>query len=164
MSYELSSNTHTGSFVIPYTMEFSTITGTKQISTASQYDSISQDGYLAYLLITVFDGEGESEDFLIVVLIQPALPLDILFILIIIGIVVVITLILGVSIYLRKKRKSYLLTPSESYSQYRYDNGSSPESYDYTQGFISYCPYCGYGLSTQQQFCPSCGKSLTFHG
>ncbi|MHA1486726.1 MAG: hypothetical protein ACTSSC_06095, partial [Promethearchaeota archaeon] len=162
MTYESSSNTHTGSFVIPYTMEFSTITGTKQISTASQYDSFSQDGYLAYLFITVFDGEGESEDFLIVVLIQPSLPLDLMFVLIIIGVVVAIALILCVSMYLRKKRKSSLSTSSEGYYEYHYDNGSSPESYNYAQGSVSYCPYCGYRLITQQKFCPSCGKSLSF--
>ena len=164
MTYELSSNTHAGSFVIPYTMEFSTITGTKDFSTASQYDSVSQDGYLAFLLVTAFDGEGASEDFLIVVLIQPSLPQDIFFfVLIIIGMVIVIALILGVSMYLRKKRKSYLSPSSESYYQYHYDNGSSPESHDYTPGAVSYCPYCGYPLTTQQNFCPSCGKSLTFH-
>jgi hypothetical protein len=163
MTYDSSSNIHSGSFVIPYTMEFSTITGTKQLSTASQYDSDSKDGYLAYLLITAFDSEGESEDFLIVVLIQPAVPLDLLFVLIIIGMVVVIALILGVSMYLRKKRKSSLSTHPESYYEYHYDDGSSPESYDYSQGSVSYCPYCGYQLTTQQKFCPSCGKSLMFH-
>jgi len=163
MTYESSSNTHSGSFVIPYTMEFSTITGTKQLSTASQYDSDSQDGYLAFLLVTAFDGEGESEDFFIVVLIQPSLQPDFLFALIIIGVVVVIALILGVLLYLRKKRKSYLSTPSESYYDYQYGNGSSPETYDYSQRLFSFCPYCAYRLTTQQNFCPSCGKSLTFH-
>lgn len=163
MTYESSSNIHAGSFVIPYTMEFTTITGPKELSTASQYDSFSKDGYLAFLLITAFDGEGESEDFLIVVLIEPTIPLDLLFVLIIIGVVVVIAVILGFLMYLRKKRKSYLSAPSESYYQYHYDDGSSPESYDYSQGLVSYCPYCGYRLTTQQKFCPSCGKSLTFH-
>jgi hypothetical protein len=163
MTYESSSNIHAGSFVIPYTMEFTTITGPKELSTASQYDSFSKDGYLAFLLITAFDGEGESEDFLIVVLIEPTIPLDLLFVLIIIGVVVVIAVILGFLMYLRKKRKSHLSAPSESYYQYHYDDGSSPESYDYSQGLVSYCPYCGYRLTTQQKFCPSCGKSLTFH-
>jgi len=144
-------------------MEFTTITGPKEFSTASQYDISSKDGYLAFLLITAFDGEGESEDFLIVLLIQPTLPQDIFFVLIIIGVVIVIALILGVSMYLRKKRKSYLSTSSESNYGTYYDNGSSPESYDYTQRLVSYCPYCGYPLTTQQNFCPSCGKSLTFH-
>ncbi|MBY8981257.1 MAG: zinc ribbon domain-containing protein, partial [Candidatus Lokiarchaeota archaeon] len=163
MAYEWSSDTHAGSFVIPYTMEFSTITGPKEFSTASQYDSFSQDGYLAFLLVTAFDGEGESEEFLIVVLIQPSLPQDIFFVLIIIGVVIVIALILGVSMYLRKKRKSYLSPSSENYYQYHYNNDSSPESSDYVQRLVSYCPYCGYPLATQQKFCPSCGKSLTFH-
>jgi subtilisin family serine protease len=160
MTYESSSNTHTGSFVIPYTMEFSTITGTKQLSTASQYDSVSQDGYLAFLLVTAFDSEGESEDFFIVVLIQPSLPLDLFFVLLIIGVVVVIALMLGVSMYLRKKRKSYLSTPSESYYEYHYNNGLTPESYNQAPGFVSYCPYCGNPQTLGQKFCPSCGKSI----
>ncbi|MHA1471705.1 MAG: zinc ribbon domain-containing protein, partial [Promethearchaeota archaeon] len=163
MNYASSSNTHIGTFIIPYTMEFSTITGAKQLSTASQYDSSSEDGYLAFLLVTVFDSEGESEDFILVVLVQPSLTPDLLFVIIIIGVVVVIALLLGVSLYLRKKRKSYSSTTSESYYQYHYDDGSTPESYDQVQGFVSYCPYCGYGLATQQNFCPVCGKSLTFH-
>jgi len=163
MTYESSSDTHIGSFEIPYTMEFSTITGTKQLSTASQYDNLSKDGYLAFLLVTVFDSEGGFEDFLIVVLIQPTLQPDFLFVLIIIGVVVVIALILGVSLYLRKKRKSYLSTPSKSYYDYQYGSSSTPETYDSSQGIFSYCPYCGYRLATQQNFCPSCGKSLTFH-
>jgi len=163
MNYVSSSNTHIGTFIIPYTMEFSTITGIKQLSTASQYDSSSEDGYLSFLLVTVFDSEGESEDFFLVVLVQPSLTPDLLFVIIIIGVVVVIALLLGVSLYLRKKRKSYSSTTSESYYQYHYDDGSTPESYDQVQGFVSYCPYCGYGLATQQKFCPVCGKSLTFH-
>jgi len=158
--YELSSNTHTGRFIIPYTMEFSTITGPKQLSTASQYDRTSEDGYLAFLLVTVFDSEGESEEFLIVVLIEPSRPIDLMLVIIIISVVVVIALILGVSLYLRKKRKSYLSTPSESYYQYHYESGSSLESNDHTPGLVDYCPYCGYRLTTQQFFCPSCGKSL----
>ena len=162
MTYDLSSNTHSGSFIIPYTMEFSTITGAKQLSTASQYDTSSQDGYLAFLLVTVFDSEGESEDFIIVVLIESSIPIDLLLVPIIIGVIVVIALILGISMYLRKKRKSYLSTPSENYYGYNYDDGSSLESSAYSQGFVSYCPYCGYGLTTQQNFCPVCGKSLKF--
>jgi hypothetical protein len=144
-------------------MEFSTITGAKQLSTASQYDSSSEDGYLAFLLVTVFDSEGESEDFILVVLVQPSLTPDFLFVIIIIGVIVVIALLLGVSLYLRKRRKSYSSTTSDSNYQYHYDDGSTPESYDQVQGFVSYCPYCGYGLATQQNFCPVCGKSLTFH-
>jgi len=144
MTYESSSNSHIGSFVIPSTMEFSTITGPKQISTASQFDQLSQDGYLAYLLITAFDGEGESENFLIVVLIQPSFTLDLSFVLIIIGMVAVTGIVPSIYFILKKKRKS----------------GSAPESYDYAQGLVSYCPYCGYRLTTKQNFCPSCGKSL----
>ncbi|MHA1255619.1 MAG: zinc-ribbon domain-containing protein, partial [Promethearchaeota archaeon] len=100
---------------------------------------------------------------LIVVLIQSSLPLDLIFVLIIIGVVVVIALILGVSLYLKKRRKTFLTTPSESYHEYHYDNSSSPKTYDEIQGLVTYCPYCGYRLTTKQKFCSSCGKSLMFH-
>ncbi|MBY9013927.1 MAG: zinc-ribbon domain-containing protein [Candidatus Lokiarchaeota archaeon] len=36
------------------------------------------------------------------------------------------------------------------------------ESNGYTQINVDYCPYCGYQLTSQRNFCPSCGKSLKF--
>jgi subtilisin family serine protease len=156
MAYVPSSNTHNGRFTIPYTMSFPSITGTKQLSTASQYDSNAQDGYLAVLMITVFDSEGESEYFIIALLIQSSLELDLILPLIIIGVVVAIGIIVGISLYLRKKRRSRLSTPLD------YGDDSIQESDENTQGYIHYCPYCGYQLTTKRNFCPSCGKSLKF--
>ena len=160
--YVPSSNTHNGRFTIPYTMSFPSITGTKQLSTASQYNSFSQDGYLAILMITAFDSEGESEDFIIALLIQPSLQLDLFLILVIIGVVVVIGIIVGILLYLRSKKKSRISTsPGGYYDQY-YRDESIQEPYEYAQGSLYYCPYCGYQLTAQRNFCPSCGKSLKF--
>jgi len=144
MAYVPGSNTHNGGFTIPYTMNFGSITGTKQLSTASQFDSSTQDGYLALLMITAFDSEGESEYFIIALLIQPSLELDSMLplIIIVVVVVVVIGIFFGILLYLRKKRK------------FR-------QSYDYTQEYLHYCPYCGNQITSQRNFCPSCGKSLT---
>jgi len=162
MVYVSSSNTHNGRFTIPHTMSFSSITGTKQLSTASQYDSNAQDGYLAVLLITAFDSEGGSEDFIIAFLIQPSLAVDLILPLIIVGIVVAIGIIVGISLYLKRKKKSRTTTPLGGYYQHQYGDESTQESSEYTQGYVHYCPYCGYQLTSQQNFCPSCGKSLKF--
>ncbi|NVM16882.1 MAG: S8 family serine peptidase [Candidatus Lokiarchaeota archaeon] len=160
LAYKLSSNTHNGRFTIPYTMSFPSITGTKQLSTASQYNSVSQDGYLAILMITAFDSEGESEDFIIALLIQPSLSLDLILPLIIIGVVVVIGIIVGISLYLKRKKKTRISTSSGGYYEQYYGDDSIQEPYEYNQEFVHYCPYCGYQLTVQRNFCPSCGKSL----
>ncbi|MBY9011850.1 MAG: S8 family serine peptidase, partial [Candidatus Lokiarchaeota archaeon] len=115
MAYVASSNTHNGRFTIPFTMNFPSITGTKQLSTASQYDSVTGDGYLAILMITVFDSEGESEYFIIAMLIQPSLQLDFILILIIVGVIVAIGIIVGISLILRKRKKSRLSTSFGGY-------------------------------------------------
>jgi len=161
--YKSSSNTHDGSFIIPYTMEFYSITGTKQLSTASQYDTNSQDGYLAILWITAFDSEGESEDFLMVLLIQQSITPDLLLTFIIIGIVIAVGLGLLIFILLmvRKKRKSRISSPYEGYYQQDYVDGSTPTN-DFAGETVHFCPYCGYHLTTQRNFCPNCGKPLKF--
>lgn len=162
LEYKPGSNTHYGTFEIPFTMEFSSITGTKTLSTASQYDNDAQDGYLAILLITAFDSEGESEDFLMVLLIQPS-NIEFILVLIIIGVVVVLGIIGGIILLVnlvRKKKKSRISTPFEGYYHQDYDDVPSQETSDFTQKSIYYCPYCGFQLTTPRSFCPSCGKSL----
>ena len=143
-------------------MSFPSITGTKQLSTESQYDSISQDGYLAILMITAFDSEGELEYIIIALLIQPSLELDLIIPLIIIGVVVVVVIgiVFGILLYLRKKRKTRLSTPLGGYYEQNYGGDSIEESHEHTQGYVHYCTYCGYQLTSQRNFCPSCGKSL----
>ena len=165
LAYEPSSNTHNGRFTVPYTMSFPSITGTKEISTASQYDTATQDGYLAILWITAFDSEGESEDFIIAFLIQSSLELDLVLVLVVIvAIVVVIGVIAGILLFLRKKKLSRISTPSEGYYEHYYGDDSIQEPYDQTHINVHYCPYCGYQLTSLRNFCPSCGKSLKFQG
>ena len=162
LEYKPGSNTHYGTFEIPFTMEFSSITGTKKLSTTSQYDNDAQDGYLAILMITAFDSEGESEDFLTVLLIQPS-NIELILVLIIIGVVVVVGIIVGVLFLVnsvRKKKKSRISAPFEGYYHQDYEDVPSQEIYDFTQKSVYHCPYCGFQLTTPRNFCPSCGKSL----
>ncbi len=162
LEYKPSSNTHYGIFEIPFTMEFSSISGTKTLSTASQFDNDAQDGYLAILLITAFDSEGESEDFLTVLLIQPS-NIELILVLIIIGVVVVVGIIVGVLLLvnsIRKKKKSRISAPFEGHYHQDYEDVPSQETYDFTHKSVYYCPYCGFQLTTPRSFCPSCGKSL----
>ncbi len=160
--YVASSNTHSGRFTIPYTMDFQTIAGSKKFSTASQFDNVAQDGYLAILWITVFDSEGESVDFIIALLIQSSVEFDFILILVIVGIVVVGGVILGILLFLRKKKRARISSPTEGYYEHHYGDDSSQESYEDTQAKLHYCPYCGYQLATKRNFCPSCGKALKF--
>ena len=145
-------------------MNFPSLTGTKEISTASQYDRVSEDGYLAILWITAFDSEGKKtlEDFIIALLIQPSLELDLILILVLIGIVVAIGLVIGILLFLRKKKRARLPTPAEGYYEHYYGDDSHQESFEHTQVKVHYCPYCGYQLTSLRNFCPSCGKSLKF--
>ncbi|MFX0074128.1 MAG: S8 family serine peptidase [Candidatus Hermodarchaeota archaeon] len=162
LSYRASSNTHNGRFTFPFTMNFQSITGTKKLSTESQYDTDTQDGYLAIIWITAFDSEGESEDFIIAFLIQAGMQIDLLLILVIVGIVVVVGIIITVSLLLRRKKKSRVKTPLEGYYETHYGDETIQESDDYTQKQYHYCPYCGYQSTSLRNFCPSCGKSLKF--
>ncbi len=161
ITYTSASKTHNGRITVPYTMSYSTMTGTKQISTASQLDSITQDGYIAVLMITAFDSEGESETFIIALMIQPSLSFDIFIVLIIIGVVVASGIIVLV-LLIRKKRKSRFSKGPEAYYEQVYGDESAEEFDDSTKKYLHYCPYCGYKLVTLRNFCPSCGKPLKF--
>jgi hypothetical protein len=110
-------------------------------------------------MITAFDSEGESETFIIALMIQPSLTFDFVLILIIIG-VIVVTGIITLSLIIRKKRKSRLSSSPEAYYEQVYGDESTEEFDDYTKKYLHYCPYCGYKLVTLRNFCPSCGKSL----
>ena len=132
------------------------------MSTASQYDNAAQDGYLAILWITVFDSEGESVDFIIALLIQSSVELDLVLILVIVGIVVAIGVLLGILLFLRKQKRARISTPGEGYYEHHYGDDSIQDSYGDPQAKVNYCPYCGYQLATKRNFCPSCGKTLKF--
>ena len=161
MAYTPGSDTHIGRFTIPYTMSYSTMTGTKQISTASQFDTLSQDGYIAILMLTAYDSEGEYETFIIALIIQPSLTYDVVLVLIIVGVAVVIGITV-LALIIRKKRKSRFSRSPEAHYVEIYGDESTQEFDDYTKEYLHYCPYCGYKLFTLRNFCPSCGKTLKF--
>jgi len=158
-SYQATSNSHVGSFIIPFDIQYSSIKGTKSVSTETNYDSDTNEGYIAILLLTVFDSDGASEDFIIILSIEAGSVLDWAWI-IIIGIIVAIGATLLIFLAVRRSRK----TPAQVqpwgdytslYDETPYEAQSEEKKLKY-----DYCPYCGYPLATQKNFCSNCGKSL----
>ncbi len=159
LTYQSTSNTHQGSYVIPYDISYSTISGPKSISTVTDFNQITYEGYLAVLWITVIDSDGGTNQFIILLNIQPGPVLDLIFALIIALIIIVISTIVLI-IVLKKKKKSRLKkvsteAPGEYYQPY------TPQEYKPYQP-SAYCPYCGFKLGTLRNFCPSCGRPLQF--
>ena len=169
LNYQSSTDTHQGRLGIPFTIAYDSIAGTKYISTATNYDTNTGEGYLAILLITLIDSEGGSDDFIILLSIRATLQLDPFLIFLILGLVIS-TGVLVVILLVRRSRKrkgttsiesqeypsDYYTTPSES--TIYYTEPSSSEEYE--SGY--HCPYCGYNIGTPKSFCPNCGKSLHF--
>ncbi|MEJ2294430.1 MAG: zinc ribbon domain-containing protein [Candidatus Lokiarchaeota archaeon] len=169
LSYQSSKDIHQGRLGVPFTITYDSIAGTKHISTATNYNTGTGEGYLAILLITLIDSEGGSDDFIILISIRATLQLDPFLIFLILGLVIS-TSILVVILLVRRSRSrkrtafiepqdyppDYYTTPSEStiYST------EPPTSEGYELGY--HCPYCGYNIGTPKSFCPNCGKSLNF--
>ncbi|MFX0106096.1 MAG: S8 family serine peptidase, partial [Candidatus Hodarchaeota archaeon] len=65
LSYQSSADKFEGTFTIPDSMQYNSITGTKSISTVSNYDSETGTGFIGILYIKVYDSEGKSVDFTI---------------------------------------------------------------------------------------------------
>jgi hypothetical protein len=161
------SGRHEGTFTIPDSMQYNSIAGVKTVSTAGNFNVNTNDGYLGVLLITIYDSEGESEDFIILLLISgrpPGISLMMVVILIIVG----ITALVGLSIYLAKKKKRSGLVRSQlTYQDYSYQ-----PSYEREEEFLTpepimlegsiYCPFCGGFISQKKRFCPHCGESLAY--
>ena len=163
LEFQLTSDLYEGSFKIPNSMLYNSITGKKSISTASDYNDSTKNGYIGILVVTVYDNEGESENHIIIILISDsALNLDLLVIVIfsIIGLLAIT--IVPIYFIRRKKTRGGMYTPTpygdSQYQQYYYeteeDNVSIKEHYDF------YCPFCGKGIKTAKKFCPNCGESL----
>jgi serine protease AprX len=168
LTYQSSSDIHRGNLIIPFTITYESITGIKEISSATNYDPESGEGYLAILIITIVDSEGGSEDFLIALLIRASIPLELLLLLLVIGIAVALGSIILIVLLRKSRRSKALEEPSEYYPQEYYITPTEDTSYDsiptdtegYRTGF--YCPYCGYNIGAPKSFCPNCGKSLYF--
>jgi hypothetical protein len=164
-TYQATSDLHEGSFTIPNSMQYSSLSGTKSVSTAADFDFSTNQGYLSILFITVYDSEGESDDFLIILVISGG-PMDLSLITIVVLVIVAIIGLIGLSIYLAKRRKSRFVEVQPVYQDYYYQR-----SYDATETQISeephlgssfYCPFCGVNIKTPKKFCPNCGESLEF--
>ncbi len=168
LSYQSGTNSHQGTFVIPYTIAYNSISGIKYISTATNYDTSTDEGYLAILLITLIDSEGGSEDFLILLSIRASLQLDLVLILIIVGLIIGIGAIVIITLVVKSRRSKRSAESSEYYPQDYYTTPEQDTTYEtqpsgsqgYRIGF--YCPYCGYNIGSPKNFCPNCGKTLYF--
>ncbi len=170
LSYEILSDTYKGSFTIPDSMNYNSIAGTKTVSTASDFDFSTKDGYLGILYITVYDSEGEFDEFIIILVISER-PMDYsMILLIVIGVIALIG-VASMSIYFVRRKKFKRYTTFEPkyqdyYSQPSYeiqeDAYITPEPI--TQlGPSMYCPFCGDFINTPKKFCPRCGESLDFN-
>ncbi|MHA2121771.1 MAG: hypothetical protein ACW990_11255, partial [Promethearchaeota archaeon] len=161
------SDRHEGSFTVPDSMLYSSIAGIKTVPTAANFDVSTNEGYLSVLLITIYDSEGESEDFIILLMISGRPP-GISFLMVVILIIVGIAALVGLSIYLvKKKQKSGLISRQLNYQDYSYQPlYERDEDYLTPEPLIlegsMYCPFCGGFIAQQKKFCPHCGKSLAF--
>ena len=150
-------------------MQFFSLDGTKTVSTAAPFDFDTNQGYLGLLYITVYDSEGEYEEFIIILLISEG-SMGLPMIWIIIFAVIAIISSIGVSIFLflrrRKRRVSQFQPTFPQY--YRKDSiYDQIEPRKITEPvprpeFLFYCPFCGETIRTPKRFCPHCGESLQF--
>ncbi|MFX1429926.1 MAG: S8 family serine peptidase, partial [Promethearchaeota archaeon] len=170
LSYELISGKYEGSFIIPDTIRYSTISGTKSIPTAASFDFNTNEGYLGVLYIRVYDSEGEYDEFIIVLVISGR-PVDLsLIIIIVISIVALLAVVSMIVYYVRKAKypratqiqpryKDYYYRPS--YDETEEETYIVPESITST-GASFYCPFCGDPIKVPKKYCPNCGESLEF--
>ncbi|MHA1375658.1 MAG: zinc ribbon domain-containing protein, partial [Promethearchaeota archaeon] len=160
-SFQATSNSHVGSFYIPFDIQYSSIIGTKSLSTETNYNFDTDEGYLAILLLTVFDSDGASEEFVILLSIEAGVIVDWVWILII-GIIVAIGMTLLIVLVVRRSRRTKK-TPAQvqPWGVYTtpYDETSNEIQSEQKTKF-DYCPYCGYPMGSQKRFCSNCGKSM----
>jgi hypothetical protein len=170
LNYESSSGKYEGSFTIPDTILYSSISGVKPISTAAGFNLNTSEGYLSIFFITVYDSEGETDDFIIILIISEP-PIDISMLIIIIVSIVALIGVVSLFVYYARKKKyprTSQISPIYEDVYYRpsYDTPSE-ESYTVPDsinkvGASFYCPFCGHPLKSPKKFCPSCGESLEF--
>ena len=159
LSYQSGSDIHQGTIEIPYNVQYSTISGIKSISTETNFDQYTYEGYLAVLWITVIDSDGGTNTFIIALDIQPGpVPFDLIFALII-AVIIIVSVLIVLMIVLRKMKKSRKKVSTEAPDEYY--KPYTPQEYKPYQP-SAFCPYCGFKLGTLRNFCPSCGKPLQF--
>jgi len=158
LNYQATSDSQIGSFIIPFKVQYSSITGTKSISTETNYNFATDEGYLAILYLTVFDSDGASENFILILSIQAGSVIDWTWI-IIIGIIVAIGIALLLFLFIRRRRTTSQPQLWGTYAS-PYDETSYRAQSEENKSTFEYCPYCGYPLATQKKFCSNCGRSL----
>ena len=169
LTYQSISEGYEGLFVIPNSLEYSTLEGTKTVSTAPGFDFSTNRGYLGVIYITVYDSEGGWVDFIIILDIIGN-PVDLSYIVFIIIGIVAILAIVSMSLYFSRRKRISRITfaQPESYDydyQPYYESEEeylTPEPLD-PLGPSIYCPFCGFLVKTPKKFCPSCGESLMFN-
>ncbi|MFX0004578.1 MAG: S8 family serine peptidase, partial [Candidatus Hermodarchaeota archaeon] len=170
LNYKSVSGKYEGMFIIPDTMRYSTISGTKSIPTAANFDFDTNEGYLGILYLTVYDSEGEFDDFLIILVISER-PVDLSLIIIIVISIVALLGVVSMIVYYARKAKY----PRVAQIQPRYEDYYYRPSYDETEeetyivpdsitspGASFYCPFCGGPIKVPKKYCPNCGESLEF--
>ena len=164
LGYSFSEHSHVGSFVLPYTMQYSTLRGIKSISTASTYNFNTGKGYLSIFIITVFDSDGGTDNFVIILQIQQGAQFDPTLLIIIISIISLIVIFIVVySVRHRKKKKSTYREQPWQYSASSYSiSNDQKQSDEKTPKNFLFCPFCGHPIHAYSKFCTSCGKSLEF--
>jgi len=170
LNYELLLSKFVGSFIIPDTMQYSSISGTKSISTAASFDTITNRGYLGILYITAYDSEGGYDDFIVILIISQR-PIDYsLIIIIVISIIALIGVVSMILYYARRKKYPRVTQTQPSFQEYYYHPSYdeqeeksyiTPEPLSQLGQF--YCPFCGQLVATPRKFCPHCGESLMFN-
>ena len=150
-------------------MKYSTIAGIKSVSTATEFDTSTNTGYLGVLIITAYDSEGGFDEFAIILIISEK-PIDFSFLIIIVLVVIGIIGFAGMLIYLTKRQKRPKITQYQPrYQDYYYERSyEKPEEAYLTPGPLShleqfYCPFCGQFIAEPKKFCPKCGENLEFN-
>ncbi|MFX1234752.1 MAG: S8 family serine peptidase, partial [Promethearchaeota archaeon] len=145
LNYQATSDTHQGTFEIPYNIQYSTIKGLVSIPTVTDFDLDTNEGYLAIIMISVDDSEGGTNDFIIIFFINVGRQLN-LFLGLIIAAVAIGTSLLILVLVLRKRKKSRI----QKFTQEYYSPDDTTTEQDTTQQpylpSFGFCPYCGYKL------------------
>lgn len=167
LNYQLSSDKYEGTFTIPNTMRYNSISGTKLRSTASGFDTDTNEGYLGLLFVTVYDSEGGTDDFIIILIISER-PIDPTLIIIIVISIIALLGVVGGMIYFARRKKHPRTKVQPKIQEYYYQPEESEEQRYITPEPVSqigasfYCPFCGEFIGTPRKFCPHCGESLLF--
>ncbi|MHA1931927.1 MAG: S8 family serine peptidase [Promethearchaeota archaeon] len=169
LSYQSSSARYEGLFTLPNSLEYSTLEGTKTVTTAPGFSFVTNLGYLGILLITVYDSEGGWDDFIIILHITGSFFDPSLIIFVLVAIVASIAIVSTLLYYRRRKKMSRITLTTPEYQNYYYQSSYDNQEEEYLtpevldpSGTSMYCPFCGFLIRTPKKFCPSCGESLIF--